>query len=291
MTIERTVFRSAVAIAFLTACPLDPKTVGQETHDGDGSGSGDDGSASADDDGASDAADDGASADDDGATSHGDGASDAADDGGVWDDCEGRVCGSYCHVCDPEDPECAEPGTNTVCLPDGTCEPWPSFDDNPCPGVGVEPGVEELLTQWGGCADMTVYATDAEVHVALHVVVSGLVAEAEDTGAPVVREYAADDPELSIELTYGSGLLAETCSDFFEEPPTIAERWRPAQAEGGGAGTVMIEVQPGSELDEPRATVTFTGVNLRRMDFDGLDPDLLIDELVISDVFVGWVPG
>lgn len=281
MTFERRLFHSVGFFALLGGCALDPKTVGQETMDGDGSGSGEDGSASADDDGPTASGDSGD--DDDGASSN--------DDGGVWDDCEGQACGTFCHVCNPEDPECAEPGTNTVCMPDGTCDAWPSFEDNPCPGVGVEPGVEEMLTQFGGCADMTVYASDENAEVALHIVVAGLVTEAEKSGAPVMREYEADDPAISLELTYGMLLLAETCSDFVETPPTITERWQPAQAEGGGAGTVTIEVRPPTETEEARADVTLTDVNFRRADFDGLDPDIVIGELVITDVLVGWLPG
>jgi hypothetical protein len=269
------------------ACPLDPKTVGQDegANDGEGDGDGEDGSA--DDDASDDAADDAATDGD------GDG-DDGADDGGVWDDCADQTCGSFCHVCDPEDPECAEPGTFTVCMPDGSCEAWPSFDENPCPGVGVEPGVEDDLSNVGGCADMTVYATDPEHTVALHVRVAGIVEEAEASGAAVVREYAADDPELVLELTFGSNLLAETCTDFVDEPPMIAETWRPNPPEGAtdaGTVTITVEMVPGELEDEPRADVVLEGVNFRRADFDGLDPDIAVDSFTVTDVLVGWLPG
>lgn len=32
-------------------------------------------------------------------------------------------------------------------------------------------------------------------------------------------------------------------------------------------------------------------MNLRRADFDGLDPDIVVGVLAITDVLVGWLPG
>ncbi len=276
-----------VALALVgTACPLDPKTVGDEsaTNDGEGDGEGDDGSASADD------------GDDDGPTVSGgseSGSGDDASDDGEWDDCAGKMCGAFCQVCDESDPECSLPGTFTVCTPEGTCEIWPEWDVDPCPGTGVEMGVESTLTNIGGCYDMTVYATNEDLDVALHVRAPGLASEAEQTGEPVVREYAADDPELVLELTAGSNLLAETCTDVLEDPPTIEELWRPRFWEEKGPGTVsiVVEVVATENGDIPLADITLTDVNFYRVDYDGLEPDIQIESLVLEDVNVQLVPG
>jgi hypothetical protein len=263
-----------------------PKTVGEDSGsaDGDGSGSGEtsgSGDASASNDGASQS--DGATS-----TSADDGASiSESDSGGPWDDCAGKACGELCDICDPEDPNCALPGTDTVCLPSGVCD-IPPEDGQPCPGVGVEPGFEQELTGKGGCADMTVYALNADDTLALHVVVDGLVAEAEQNGS-AMHEYAADDSALTIELTYGSDLTVATCTDFARTRPTVLERWRPQPPESGDAGTVAITVQMVG--DEPRASVTFTNVNFHRIGFDGIDPDIVVPSFEISDVLVGWLPG
>lgn len=265
---------------FGTGCPIDPKTVGEDTAaDGEGDGEGDDGSASADDDGESS---------DDGPTVSGGSEDDASDDG-EWDDCAGRACGDFCHVCDPEDPECGEPGTFTVCSPEGTCEIWENWDVDPCPGTGVEADVESTLTNVGGCYDMTVYATNEELDVALHVRVPGLASEAVASGQPIMREYVADNPEIVVELTAGSNLLAETCTDVLEDPPTLTELWRPQLGEEGGPGTVSITVEVVD--DAPLADITLTDVNFHRVDYDGLDPDIQIESLVLEDVNVQLVPG
>lgn len=260
-----------------TGCPLDPKTVGEET----GSASeGDDGSATTGDDSGDGPSVSGSSDGDDGS------------DDGEWDDCADRVCGESCYPCDPDDPQCGLPGTLTVCTPEGTCEIWPEWDVDPCPGTGVEADVESTLTNVGGCSDMTVWATNEELDVALHVRVLGLVAEAQKSGEPVVREYAADDPELLLELTAGSDLLAETCTDFVEVPPTIVERWRPRLWEKMGPGTVSIRVDMVSTEngDVPLADVTLTDVNFGRLDYEGHDPDIQIETLTLEDVDVHQQP-
>jgi hypothetical protein len=299
MKIQRDTLPTSILLALALVgpgCPLNPKTVGEESgaNDGEGDGEGEDDSGSADDDD-----DDG---DDDGPTVSGgsgssdgsedDGSVDDGNDDGAWDDCEGEVCGTYCYPCDPEDPECALPGTMTVCTPEGTCEAWGEWDVDPCPGSGVESGVETTLTNIGGCADMFVYATDSDVTVALRLYVQGIVLEAITSG-PVVREYAADDPELLLELTTGTNLLELTCNDAIENRPVIDELWRPREWEGSGPGTVSITVElvATEEGSVPLADITLTGVNFGRVDFDGLDPDIVVEELVIEDVNVNFIPG
>jgi hypothetical protein len=285
MNIRRDTLLTSILLTLVgPGCPLPAKTVGEESgaNDGEGDGEGEDDSASADDDDGDDEAPTGSDGDDDGS------------DDGEWDDCAGRECGVFCYVCDPDDPECGLPGTFTVCTPAGTCEIWGEWDVDPCPGSGVETGVESTLTNIGGCVDTTVYATTPERDVALHLHVDGLIAEAEASGAPVVREYAADDPEIELELTAGADLLALTCTDAIGDPPTIDEQWRPRFWEDKGPGTVSItvEIVATEQGDVPLADVTLTGVNFGRVDeFDGLDPDIVLEQLVLEDVNVGLMPG
>jgi hypothetical protein len=296
-TLHTSIFLGLVLVG--TGCPLDPKTVGEESgaNDGDGDGESEGHSASAsadDDDGDDDDDDDDGSTGSDGSDDDGsDDDDDGGSDDGAWDDCEGKVCGTYCYPCDPEDPECGLPGTMTVCTPEGTCEAWGEWDVDPCPGSGVESGVETTLTNIGGCADMFVYATDSDVTVALRLYVQGIVLEAITSGAPVVREYAADDPELLLELTTGTNLLELTCNDAIENRPVIDELWRPREWEGSGPGTVSITVAlvATEQGSVPLADITLTGVNFGRVDFDGLDPDIVVEELVIEDVNVNFIPG
>jgi hypothetical protein len=272
--------RLSILLALVgTGCPLDPKTVGEET----GAGSeGDDGSATTD----------GGDGDDDDPSASTSSNGDDGSDDGEWDDCADRACGESCYVCDPDDPQCGLPGTLTVCTPAGTCEIWPQWDVDPCPGTGVESDVESTLTNVGGCFDVTVYATNEDLDVALHVRALGVAAEAQKSGEPVVRAYAADDPELLLELTAGSNLLAETCTDFVEDPPTIVERWRPRFWEEQGPGTVSIRVEMVSTEngDVPLADITLTDVNFGRLDYDGLDPDIQIEALTFEDVDVHHQP-
>lgn len=260
-------------------CALDPKTVGMGTDTDDGSGSASEGSAT--------------SNESTGPSVSGSSGDDGTCEGAncVWDPCADAVCGAFCNMCAPWDEDCSEPGTYTVCTPEGSCEPWGEWDVDPCPGVGLQPGFESELADGGGCADMTVYIANADQTVALHLQVDGLVAMAEDTGAPVMVEYAGNDPSLAIEVTFGSDLLTATCTDAVTVDPTVLEHWVAAASEDdGSAGTVAIVVTPNADTG-PTATVTFDGIVLRRDDADVFDVELRVEHLVIEDVSVGWLPG
>jgi len=291
MTMNRDATKAALrsiapAVVFaMLGCDLPSKTVGNESEtDGDDTAT-DDG----EDDGASsmDGPNVSVGSQDGGTLTDGSG-DDGSNDDGAWDACGALACGEFCYPCNPDDPDCALPGTFTVCTPEGSCEPW-SPDEDPCPGTGLQPGFEQSLGQHGGCGDMTVYASDEAATIALHLDAPGLVDELETAGMPIVRMLAADDPALSLEVTTGADLLAATCTDVLGDPPAVAERWRPAAAEGGDAGTITIELELVDDL--PYATVTLTNVNLRRVEFDGIDPDIAVPSLVIPDIHVGWLPG
>lgn len=273
--------------AISLGCALDPKTVGMgDTDEGSGSASEASGTESDTDPSDTDDTDpsvSGSSGSDDG----------TCEDGAncVWEPCAELVCGAFCSLCAPWDTDCAEPGTFTVCGPEGTCEIWPEWDQDPCPGQGLQPGFESALSTTGGCADMTVYAANPDATIALQLRVDGLVAMVEESGEPVMVEYVADDPDLQLEVSFGSDLLEETCNDAVVVEPTVLEHWVAPAFDVPAPGTVTIAVMPDAGSG-PRATVTLDGVWIRR---DGpgdvFDVPMLIEHLEITDVSVGWLPG
>lgn len=274
-------------------CTLDPKTVGMgtdtDTEDGSGSAS----EASDTDEGSASASQSSSVSVSDSATMTSDsGSSDetgCVDDNCLWDPCGDLVCGAYCEYCPPWDENCPAPGTQTVCTAVGNCEPWPSLDEDPCPGQGLEQGFELDLGAGGGCSDMYIHAGNADETQALFVVAEGVVAMAEAAGETITVEYAGDDPALQISATFGMHLLSAACNDLVVEVPVIEELWHAGSLEGGEAGTVTIEVNPEGE-GTALATVTLDGVVLVR-DTDAFDVAIVIDHVVFTDVLVGWLPG
>lgn len=209
-----------------------------------------------------------------------------------WEPCADAACGTFCNLCAPWDTECSEPGTYTVCAPSGECEIWENWDEDACPGEGLQPGFESTMSQFGGCSDMTVFAANADATIAVHLEIAGLVQEAHMTGAPVHEELDVLDDALAIEITFGSDLLIDTCTDVAGNEVHAVEHWAPAYPEGGDTGTIFIDVVP--DLDNPpnaTATVTLDNVTIGRTDPDIFDPQIVIEVLTIENVLVGWLPG
>lgn len=278
--------RYAGVLVIAVGCALEPKTVGMGTDTDEGSGSAaeasdtDEASASGSEDASGSATMPSVSVGEE---------TGCVDDNCEWDPCGDLACGAFCDFCPPWNEDCGAPGTYTVCTPVGNCEAWPNWDQDPCPGQGLQPGFEDGLTLADGCSDITAYASDPDDTTALHVRVEGLVAMAEAAGEPITVSYAGDDPAVEIVVTTGSNLLARSCTDAVIDEPVVEERWISTTAEGGGAGTVTFEVTSNGEMDAT-ATITLEGIVLRRDD-DVFDVPITIDELVLADVHVGWLPG
>lgn len=278
-----------VAIASaLVGCALPAKTVGQGTASDTDSGSGSEGS-----EGESAASmpstDEGSSGP---SVTGGSSEGECVEEGCPWTPCEGAVCGTFCNLCAPWDTECSEPGTYTVCAASGECEIWDDWEVDACPGQGLQPGFESTMSQFGGCSDMTVYAANADATIAVQLEIAGLVQQAHMTGAPVHEEMDVLDDALAIEITFGNSLLAATCTDVSGTEVNAIEHWAPAAPEGGDNGTIFIDVVP--DLDNPpnaTATVTLDNVAIGRTDPDIFDPQIVIEELTIENVLVGWLPG
>jgi hypothetical protein len=291
---KQTIF---VALAStLVGCALPPKTVGQGTASDSDSESGSEGAT----EGGSESAESQTSMASEPSTgdtsdsnvSVASTGSECLDDECPWEPCTDAACGTFCSLCAPWEDDCSEPGTYTVCAASGQCEIWENWEEDACPGEGLQSGFQDTLTQFGGCSDMTVFAANADATIAVHLQIEGLVQEAHTSGAPVHEEMDVFDERLAIEITFGSDLLVATCTDIAGNEPNAIEHWAPASSEGGDDGTIMIDVVP--DLDNPpnaTATVTFSDVTIGRTDPGIFDPQLVIDELVIQDALVGWLPG
>lgn len=296
--------RDALALVLgtclLPGC-VDPKTIGFET---DEAGSEDAGST----DGETDGATSQGPATDDGQTDGTDG-SDGSDTSepcppisevaecvececfdGEWAcsntgcayDCEGLACGDSCMMCPPEDPECTSPEYEGVCTADGQCVGVPPPKQGFCVGA-LEPGFEMDISEAGGCADMLVYGFDAaDTQGVVLWLDEGLVADAHASGMPVHAEYDAIDPAVSLEVRAGLNVTAMECQDVPVPGVEIDELWLPT------GGTVIVDVTA-TGMMEGFATVEFVDLVLARQQ-PGPSP-ITVPSLVLTDVFVGWLPG
>lgn len=291
--------QSLILVAMVSwGCALDPKTVGQAD---DGSAVSESAGCTASGGGDTDATNcaaessggsDGSASGTGSASGSASGESGGCDhEGCPWEPCAGQVCGAFCNTCAPWDTECAEPGTFTVCLPSGECDAWPQWDQDPCPGSGLQSGFESTLQPAAGCGDMSVYAANGDDTIALRLHVEGIVAEAHAAGTPIERSYAADDPALGLEIVFGSQLTVQDCNDAPVGEPDVQEHWVPSASEGDGPGEVTITVTPDGPDNEGHADVTITNLVIARDDADVLDPPITAPSIQLFDVYVGWLPG
>ncbi|MCB9681217.1 MAG: hypothetical protein H6733_07065 [Alphaproteobacteria bacterium] len=128
-----------------------------------------------------------------------------------------------------------------------------------------------------GCSDMFVYGANVADTMALRVVANGLVAGA--TGTPETFTLPSTDVEVRFER--GTDLTVDFCNDVFMGTTVVTATW---VADGG---TATITVTPTSAM-EGYATVTLTDLVVRNTR-TGVTHTL--PEIVLADVYVGWLPG
>lgn len=282
-------------LVIAAGCALDPKTVGMgtDTDVEDGSGSASEASATDDPSGSGSESESVSASSTSPSTSASTDESDTGCEGAncAWDPgCSELACGAFCYPCNPDDPECGLPGTYTVCTDQGTCDVWPNWDEDPCPGQGLEQGFELDLGPGGGCGDMYLNARNEDDTQILIVQIDGLVAMAEAAGETIMVEYAGNDPALEITAQHGMYLESLACTDVIENDPVIEERWVASQGEDGDAGTVVITVTPTGD-GYADATVTLDGIYFVREVTDVFDVPIVLEHFEFTDVSVGWEPG
>lgn len=155
-------------------------------------------------------------------------------------------------------------------------------------------GVEASLpTGWetelseGGCADMTVYGSTADGSIGF-AITTGLdfdpVAAAVTAGETLTTSHDVSEFHR-VSVYTGENVLYPECNDALDRNAyEIQEEWVAT------AGTITIEIVP--EMDPPEfstqgyATVTVTGLEVS---YAGATET--VDEFILSDIAVGWLPG
>ncbi len=142
------------------------------------------------------------------------------------------------------------------------------------------------LTEVNGCADIKIYANNAESTVALFFESEGLVTAA----CAGENTHAWDLPEASVSLyvQQGSRLTSQSCTDVYVsgEEPVVGRTWT---ATSGRAG---LDLVPGGDPDtcpeaHAEATLNLTGITFTA---DDSGEEVTVDAFTM-ETSVGWLPG
>ena len=163
----------------------------------------------------------------------------------------------------------------------------PAACDCLCDGEASLPTGWETELSAGGCADMTVYGGTADGSIGV-AITTGLdfepVAAAVSAGETLTTTHDVGEFQR-VSVYTGDNVLYPECNDALDpDVYEIQEEWVAT------AGTITIEVVP--EMDPPKfstqgyATVTVTGLEVS---YAGVTES--VDEFVLSDIAVGWLPG
>lgn len=144
------------------------------------------------------------------------------------------------------------------------------------------------LVRVGGCGDALLYGTDGDDSVALLVRWADAASRAVAAGG-FEADITLPHEEVEVELWRGEDVTIELCTDaLLPGGPPDPEQWEAV------AGEVAISVEPEQDADEraPHATATVT---VRDLEFEPsagtTEAHARIDEAVLSEVLIGWVPG
>jgi hypothetical protein len=282
-------------------CPADSKSVGTENDEG----------------GAEDSGTSNEPGDDDGATSlPGDGAGDTvAESGGIpcsnedgaapecWTcvcdmstgtivcsdeacltDCTGSACGTQCWSCSPSDPECDLVDEVGMCNAEGACVPEvPDLCE-----AGLLPGFEDDLGPAGGCADLIVYATDADYTFGIIVVIEGGIVEDSGSGRLAVEGTLVDGVVTgtpytgTVDVRVGTHIGYNTCSDVIDGREVVDQTWLAT------SGNIAVNVYHPDPEDDGLTTAS---VVLTDVVFTHASGQVEVAEIVLAEPEVGWLPG
>jgi len=146
----------------------------------------------------------------------------------------------------------------------------------------LESGFKEDLDRTGGCADVILFAVDADDEVMLHfsTVEEGRVAEATTAGTPLEYAFTLPSDEIELEVRQGTQVSDITCDDVAENGgPDVVRTW---MADGGEA---TLTLTPGGDLVE--ADLVLQEVTF--LDEDG--NTVGVDAFTVHAASVGWYAG
>lgn len=144
-------------------------------------------------------------------------------------------------------------------------------------------GFEDDLTSRGGCGDLLFYARNAEDTIELTVRLEGVLAEATASGQDTSIVLPFPTPRATLLVRTGRQVGDATCDDVIENGgPEVLTTWVPVD----GDGTVYI--RPGATLDQARADLILSDIELKP---EAGGPSVVLEDLAIMDVAVGWFAG
>lgn len=144
------------------------------------------------------------------------------------------------------------------------------------------PGFEDDFVHRGGCADVVFYAVDAADEVLVTFQAAGLVDAARVASIPVTTVFDLPAEGVTAIIEQGSKISDAICDDVIENGgPRIARTWTAI------SGTATVTIRAGAEDFGGRGDLRLDDVVFRSDDGRRVS----VDELVWTDVAVGWLPG
>jgi hypothetical protein len=143
--------------------------------------------------------------------------------------------------------------------------------------------------RFGGCADVSLWASNSADTVGLHVYAPDLIVQSQQSAATTLTHaYSFDLPSTEVTLSFevGTDITVNDCNDVFF-PTTIRQTWVPV----AGEAHVVIDLLGGPIqpwYNPALATLTLTDVVVEETT-TGRRRSL--PDMVLTDVDVGWLPG
>lgn len=138
-----------------------------------------------------------------------------------------------------------------------------------------------------GCADVALgIRTDDDLHGLQAVFSGGLLAEARTTGGPVTTSFALPDPDVALDLVWGTQVQSLFCGDV---------AYPDAELVGTAAaieGALTLELVPdlgySGFFETGTATLTIEGA---LFEDPATGEQAALADTEIAEVYVGWLPG
>jgi hypothetical protein len=144
------------------------------------------------------------------------------------------------------------------------------------------PGFENAFAVRGGCADVVFYAVDGADELLVTFQTAGLVAAARASTTPVTTNFDLPAAGVTAIIEQGSKISDAICDDVIENGgPRVDRTWTAV------AGRATVTIRGGADDFGARG-------DLRLEDAVFLSDDgrrVGLEELVWTDIGVGWLPG
>ena len=150
--------------------------------------------------------------------------------------------------------------------------------------------LETDLINFGGCADVFMYAYSDSDEMGLFISASGIVQQAFDSGnasSNFTVEVGSGDDQVRVVLQAGQRVTTEACNDAIDpdQRPSVEEE---VVATGG---TLNFQITPSGDPTDWGELPAGAEIVLSEVEFTTAQGDTIIIDDWGFDAYVGWLPG